>query len=137
MVDLSGTCMCSAVRWSCSGTPTRNLVCHCMDCQRATSSPFTAFIGLAPQDLQWTGTPTHYESSPGTFRGFCPACGTRLYFRSLKWPGEIHMHAVTLDDHISYVPTAQVVMRSRVAWIDHLPDIPGYQSFETAPGGRG
>ena len=133
MAELSGTCMCGAIRWAATGPVTRNLVCHCTDCQRATSAPFTGFVGLDPENLRWMGAPIHYESSPGTFRGFCPTCGTRLYFRSDKWPGEIHMHAATLTDQSDYTPTAQVVMRSRAPWLDLLENIPQYQSFEAAP----
>jgi hypothetical protein len=133
MADLSGRCFCGEVRWTYAGPVTRKLVCHCTDCQRATSSPFTAFIGLKPELLQWSGEINHFESAPGTFRGFCPACGTRLYFRSDKWPGEIHVHAATLDEPASYKPDAQVVMRSRASWLDKLDEVPAYQDFHADP----
>src|SRR5262249_52476525 len=130
---LSGRCMCGAVTWTYSGETTRNLVCHCSDCQRATSSPFTAFLGMISEQLQWSGKVEHYESSPGTFRGFCPRCGTRLYFRSEKWPEEIHIHAATLTSPNDYRPDAQVLMRSRAHWLDQLDSIPVHQGFQTPP----
>lgn len=135
MTQLTGICMCGAVSWAYSGRTTRNLVCHCTDCQRATSSPFTAFLGMAPERLRWTGEIRDYESSPGTFRGFCPACGTRLYFRSEKWPNEIHVHAATMSQPLDYLPDAQVVMRSRVGWLDHLVSIPAHDDFQVDPVG--
>ncbi|MGE4246493.1 MAG: GFA family protein [Parvibaculaceae bacterium] len=125
--------MCGSVRWSYSGETTRNLVCHCSDCQRATSSPFTAFLGMRPSQIRWTGKIEHYESSTGTYRGFCPSCGTRLYFRSEKWPDEIHIHAATLTHPNDYRPDAQVVMRSRAGWLDRLDAIPGYRHFHMDP----
>lgn len=133
MVKISGTCMCGKVSWNYSGEITRKLVCHCSDCQRATSSPFTSFVGLKPERLHWSGKINHYESSPGTWRGFCPSCGTRLYFKSTQWPDEIHIHAATLDPTLAYKPTAQVVMRSRVDWLDDLENIPKHQNFEADP----
>ena len=133
MVNLSGRCICGEVKWTYDGEVTRNLVCHCTDCQRAISSPFTAFVGLRPDVLQWQGKINHYESSPQTWRGFCPACGTRLYFKSGKWPDEIHLHAATLDEPDAYTPTAEVVVRSRANWLDDLDDIPKHQSFEASP----
>ncbi|TIT77932.1 MAG: GFA family protein, partial [Mesorhizobium sp.] len=36
MAVLAGHCMCGAVTWTYSGEITRNLVCYCADCQRAT-----------------------------------------------------------------------------------------------------
>jgi len=133
MTDLRGRCLCGAVIWTHLAEVTRNLVCHCEDCQRATSAPFAAFLGLRPEQVTWTGEITDYESSPQTYRGFCPRCGTRLYFRSDKWPEEIHVLAATLDYLDAYVPTAQVVLRSRRQWLDGLADIPGHQGFEVQP----
>ncbi|WP_192181363.1 GFA family protein [Mesorhizobium amorphae] len=133
MVHLTGNCMCGAVTWTYSGALTRNLVCHCADCQRATSSPVTAFLGMKPEHLNWTGEIVHYESSPGTFRGFCSSCGTRLYFRSRKWPSEIHVHAATMTDPGEYQPDAQVFMRSRVKWLDRLQSLPAHQGFQQVP----
>ena len=125
--------MCGVVRWAYAGEITRNLVCHCADCQRTTSSPFTAFLGMRPENLTWISEVNEYQSSPGTFRGFCPACGTRLYFRSDKWPGEIHVHAATLISPADYRPDAQVVLRSRVGWLDQLDAIPGFDDFQATP----
>ena len=133
IVLYSGKCMCEAVTWTYSGEITRNLVCHCADCQCATSAPFTAFLGMRPEHLRWTGAIVDYESSHKTFRGFCPACGTRLYFRSEKWPLEIHVHAATMSNPGAYVPSAQVVMRSRAKWLDHLSSVPAYQDFQESP----
>lgn len=136
MAFLAGHCMCRAVAWTYSGQITRNLVCHCTDCQRATSAPFTAFLGLRSEQLSWTGDIVHYESSPNTFRGFCPSCGSRLYFRSDRWPTEIHVHAATMTDPGDYRPDAQVLVRSRAKWLDGLPSIPTHDGFQQQPSGH-
>ena len=130
---LGGHCLCGAVRWSCPRDVTRKLVCHCTDCQRATSSGFTAFVGVPPEHLCWLGTPTHYQSSPGGWRGFCPDCGTRLYFRSTRWPGEIHMHAATLDDPASYRPDKHVKCDETPSWIKLSDDLPRSFGFDASP----
>lgn len=134
-VPVNGHCFCGAVRWSAASLPTRNLVCHCESCRRATSSPFTAFIGFQAGDVVWTGRIEHYESSPATWRGFCPACGTRLYFRSGKWPEEIHIHAATLDDENPYRPDAQVMLAEKAGWLDGLADLPRHEGFQVPPKG--
>lgn len=132
-LQITGQCMCGTVKWSSNGPVTRRLSCHCGDCQKATSSPFTTFVGLRSDAVDWTGKINHYESSPGTHRGFCPSCGTRLYFRSDKWPGEIHIHAATLDNSAGYVPDAHVVMGSAVPWLHLADDIPKHTSFQADP----
>lgn len=133
MADLNGRCMCGKVTWHSRAPTLRNLVCHCTDCQRATSAPFTGFLGFKPDDIHWSGKVTHYESSPATFRGFCRTCGTRLYFKSDQWPGEIHIHAATMDDPNAYQPSEQVVLRSEATWLKRLKDIPAYQDFDAPP----
>jgi len=133
MAELSGRCFCGSATWRASGEPVRNLVCHCGDCRRATSSPFTAFVGLNPAAVAWSGPINDYESSPGSWHGFCPTCGARLYFRSGKWPGKIHIHAATLDDVHLYHPSAQVVLRARADWLDALREIPAHQGFQHDP----
>lgn len=125
--------MCGAVTWRYTGVTTRNLVCYCADCQRATSSPMTAFLGMKTGQLQWHGKIEHYESSPGTFRGFCPACGTRLYFKSDRWPAETHVHAATLTNPGDYRPDAQVFASSRAGWLHGLPSLPSFDTFQVKP----
>ncbi|MDJ0628186.1 MAG: GFA family protein [Rhodobacter sp.] len=133
MTGLAGRCLCGAVRWVSDGVVTRRLACHCADCQRATSAPFTAFVGLPPETVTWSGEIAHFESSPGTHRGFCSACGTRLYFRSSRWPGEIHIHAATLEDGSGYAPDCHVVTSDSPAWL-HLDDgLPSHSGFHTDP----
>jgi hypothetical protein len=133
MARLSGRCMCGAVTWTYTGDTTRNLVCYCTDCQRATSSPLTAFLGMIEKQLSWSGKIEHYESSAGTYRGFCPSCGTRLYFRSDKWPEETHVHAATLTNPGEYRPDAQVLTHSRLDWLDLLKSIPSHDGFQRQP----
>ena len=136
MATLAGRCMCRAVTWTYSGEITRNLVCHCTDCQRATSAPLTAFLGMKLEQLSWAGEIVHYESSPDIFRGFCPSCGTRLYFRSDKWPNEIHVHAATMADPSQYRPDAQTFVGSKAEWLDRLNSIPAHDGFQRPPSMR-
>jgi hypothetical protein len=135
MAKLNGRCLCGEVTWTYEGEIARSLVCHCTDCQRATSAPFAAFVGLRPEGLVWSGPITRFESSPQTWRNFCSVCGTRLTFRSDKWPGEVHVYAATLDPSHTYRPTAQVMLRSRADWLDDLPSIPHHNDFEISPTG--
>jgi hypothetical protein len=88
---------------------------------------------MKPEQLKWVGEIVHYESTPKTFRGFCPSCGTRLYFRSEKWPSEIHVHAATMSDPSDYKPSAQVLVRSKAKWLDQLQSIPAHEGFQQEP----
>ena len=133
MVQLSGHCYCSACSWAYDGPAGRNLVCHCDDCQRSNAAPFSAFVGCDPDHLILSGPIKQFESSAQSWRGFCTTCGTRLYFQSTKWPGEIHMLANTMDDPSTYKATAQVCIGEKQPWLDGLTQVQSNQSFQQPP----
>lgn len=127
MADLWGRCMCGSVTWTAKGPKTRNLICHCESCKRATSSPVTAFIGFDRDDVEWSGEINQFESSYQTWRGFCPACGTRLYFKFERWPTEIHVHAATLDKPDLYAPDQHVLWSERLPRVHVNDDLPKHE----------
>lgn len=118
----SGHCLCGAVTYRCTEAPLRQAHCHCESCRRATASGFTSFFGIKDGAWAWTGLPpATFKSSPGTWRDFCPRCGTQMAYRSDKFPGECHFYAATLDDPTTYAPTIHVHSDERQPWI-HLAD---------------
>jgi hypothetical protein len=133
MPEYSGHCACGAVRWIARDSLTRCLVCHCEDCRRALSSPLMASMGFQLQDVSCNGEMTAFESTPGTLRDFCPACGTRMTYRSDKWPDEVHIMAATLDDPSLYYPDAQVVVAEEVCWLKEIAGAERYPGFHMAP----
>jgi hypothetical protein len=51
-------------------------------CQKATGNLFAALVGVGHENLTWTrGKPAEFRSSEHVGRGFCPNCGTPLYYR--------------------------------------------------------
>ncbi len=118
----TGRCLCGAVTFRCTGAPLWQAHCHCESCRRATASPFTSFLGVADTDWTWTGArPATYPSSPGTWRDFCPACGTQMTYRSTRFPGETHFYAATLDRPQDYAATEHVHTDEMLPWL-HLSD---------------
>ena len=73
--------------------------------------------------LQW------YASSPGAERGFCGRCGSTLFFRSTKWPGELHVARANVDGAVDREPQAHAYWDMHVAWValdpaDRLKRVP-------------
>jgi hypothetical protein len=85
----------------------------------------TSFLGMADGTWEWTGTtPRSYQSSPGTWREFCPVCGTQMAFHTIRIPGERHFYAATLDDPAAFAPTEHDHSEERLPWLvlcDGLP----------------
>ncbi|PTX57208.1 hypothetical protein C8N43_1874 [Litoreibacter ponti] len=121
---LTGRCLCGACRFELTGP--HNFVghCHCESCRRATASPMTTWIGQENGSWRFTGIePTRFFSSPGNERGFCPKCGSPMFFRADRFPNEVHFYAALLDDPEAVTPAAQYHFDEVLSWM-HLADGP-------------
>lgn len=77
---LRGSCLCGAIRFEAKG-PTRDpAACHCGQC-RKQSGHYWAAVSVDLADLTVMGTPSWYEASPLAKRGFCPVCGSFLFWK--------------------------------------------------------
>ena len=78
MSDFTGRCLCGAVtftgRWG--GDPLR--ACHCSQCRRWSGHVWAAAQAV---DLTIGGGVKWFRSSAEAERGFCPDCGSSLFWR--------------------------------------------------------
>ncbi len=129
-----GGCACGAVRFEAVGPPKWTALCHCESCRRHCSAPVVAWMGYTPETVRWTGERKMRRSSDIATRGFCADCGTQLSFESTRWPGELHLYAVALDDPSDYAPDLHCHMAEQLAWLHIEDDLPRYPATaETAP----
>ena len=69
-------------------------------------------------------TCTFYKSSDIATRGFCRICGTQMSFESTRWPCEIHLFAISLDDPQKYEPQLHCHYAERVEWLNTVDALP-------------
>lgn len=126
-ISSRGGCLCGGVGFT-TRLPSKWLVhCHCTRCQRAHGAPFVTWVGFeAPQVtihdgeslLRW-----HVATEGGT-RGFCSRCGSPMFFKSERWPGELHIARALFLEPLDREPEAHVHYESHVDWVapaDALP----------------
>jgi len=118
---ITGRCLCGAIRFEAATAPKWTALCHCESCRRACSAPVVAWMGFEVGSVHWTGERTFYRSSEIARRGFCSACGTQMSFESTRWPGEIHLYAVSRDDPGAYQPDLHCHYDERLSWL-HIED---------------
>ena len=95
-----GACMCGAIRFSFRGAPRFVADCVCDSCRRAHGATAVCWTGVNTEQFHLdagTAELTWYHSSAASERGFCGVCGSTLFFRSQRWPGEMHMAVACLD----------------------------------------
>lgn len=90
----TGACLCGAVTYRVTGALRPVIACHCSQC-RKTSGHFVAATSAPRQSVAVKGEVRWYRSSETAQRGFCPVCGSSLFWEG---PGtHLSIHAGTLD----------------------------------------
>ena len=129
----SGGCQCGAVRFAAAGILDNPHVCHCRMCQRATGNFFAPLVGVPNDRLDWSGAaPGVFESSEGHERGFCPACGTPLFYRRT---GGAHTSLMigAFDDPTGIPLLYEFGIESRRAQLDALGAVEAYTTEGLMP----
>jgi hypothetical protein len=131
--NLTGGCMCGAVRYESSAKPLIAGNCHCRDCQKSSGGAFVAVMAVPASSLK-IGQVKYYDSkadSGNSFsRGFCPECGARLFAKSSRDPRLAMIAAGSLDDPSLFQPTMDFFTSSAQPW-DHMN--PALRKFPKMP----
>ncbi len=78
---IDGGCLCGRIRYRLARVPDDVAHCHCRICQRASGAPVVTWATLPRDELALLADePAWRRSSAAARRGFCPACGTQLFF---------------------------------------------------------
>ena len=85
--DFEGGCHCGEVRFRATGPLREILMCHCSDCLKITGTSWGA-SAVHADDFFWLGDgrPRWYGSSEWAERGFCPTCGSQMFYRRRDLP---------------------------------------------------
>ncbi len=124
--SVSGSCLCGAVRFELDLPAKWCAHCHCTMCQRAHGAAFVTWVGVDEVALKLDDNSDclcWFSSSDNAERGFCSRCGSTLFFKSQRWPGEIHVVRSNIDGNIDLEPQAHVYYDTHVSWFDVEDDL--------------
>lgn len=126
MARYRGGCQCGAVRFSYEGPSLWCAHCHCTQCQRTHGAPLVTWVGVAEErfHLERGGGLRWYHSSAAAERGFCSTCGSPLFFRAERFPGEIHVARSAIEGDIDLAPSAHVYGDTRPDWFPFQDALP-------------
>lgn len=126
----TGGCICGGVRYECTAEPVMTGNCHCRDCQKAGGSAFAPALAVPAVALKVTGEVKYYDkkadSGQTVSRGFCPACGARLFGKPKAMPDLTVILAGSLDDPSWFRPAMDVFTASAQPWDCMNPDLPKF-----------
>ena len=123
---IAGSCLCGAVQFQFPLPTLWCAHCHCTLCQRAHGAGVVTWVGIEADSLQFTrkDTLSWYASSVDSKRGFCSTCGSTLFFRSERWPGQMHIVRANIHGEIDRQPSGHAYYDAHVQWMtmgDNLP----------------
>ena len=113
MSQVTGGCLCGAVRIHASGEPNRVGICHCLDCRKHHGALFHASAVFPRDAVTIDGETRDYGG-----RCFCPRCGSSVFGRS---GGEIEVNLGSLDGPNEFVPTYELWTIRRESWLPPFP----------------
>jgi len=115
-----GSCLCDLVQFKIDLPSKWVAHCHCSLCRKAHGAGYVTWLGVENNHFRFLNGETAvkwYKSSQSAKRGFCKNCGSTVFFKSTKWPGEMHIVLANMDQPIDMVPAANVNYSSHVDWM--------------------
>ena len=131
-MEITGGCLCRAVRYRISAAPLAARVCWCRLCQYLAAGSGTVNVCFPSEALSVEGELRDYvctaDSGSVMHRRFCPVCGTQMFSAAEPRPHLIFVRAGTLDDRECIRPASSIWVAQAPSWasIDRsLPAIAG------------
>jgi hypothetical protein len=119
--ELTGGCLCGAIRYTVSAPITELRACHCGDCQKASGTAGSVNAVIPSTAFKLTqGTPRCYaltaDSGRKLHRYFCGDCGSPIYSQRPAAPEMVVVRAGTLDAAGDMKITANIWTKSARPW---------------------
>ena len=123
--EYTGGCLCGAITYRVTGPLRPVIACHCAQC-RKTSGHHVAATSARREDVAISGDVQWYASSDTARRGFCPICGSNLFWDG---PGaNLSIFAGTLDGDPGLAMAGHIYCADKGAYYaitDGLPQADG------------
>jgi hypothetical protein len=124
-------CSCGGISVTVNADPRFTVLCHCIQCQRRTGSPFGVGIYFRREDVRLEGVAkSHTRKVEGTDRSvtndFCPECGGTIYWTLDFRPQHIGIAAGNFADPEFGRPNRRVWTQHKHDWIILPPEIPTF-----------
>lgn len=119
---IEGSCQCGQVTYKLHEAPKMVLACHCTECQKIATGPFSVTAVIASSSIEFSGELKEWsrtaESGNKSNAKFCPNCGNRIYhfnpedLSSVK----LKLKPVNLADDEVFKPTVHIWVCEKLSW---------------------
>ena len=119
---IEGSCQCGQVNYKLHEAPKMVLACHCTECQKIATGPFSVTAVISSSAIEFSGELKEWsrtaESGNKSNAKFCPNCGNRIYhfnpedLSSVK----LKLKPVNLADDEVFKPTVHIWVCEKLSW---------------------
>jgi hypothetical protein len=124
--NITGSCLCSAVKYSVNGPIKAVANCHCDTCKKTTGGVFSTVAVIAENNLviiEGQDSLTTYQVSENATKYFCHTCGTPIFALHKKYPGNYMTQVGSLDDPALAAPAINIFCESMLPWVKGIADL--------------
>jgi len=130
-MEITGGCLCRAVRYRITAEPITARVCWCRLCQYIGAGSATVNVCFPSDAITIEGELRDYRSVADSgnvmHRRFCPSCGTHLFSEAESRPHLIFVRAGTLDDPEIARPAMTIWTSAAPSWACIDPQLPALE----------
>jgi hypothetical protein len=127
---IKGSCLCGGIRFEIDKVDALTH-CHCSICRKLTGAAFATYAHVAADEFRFLSGEdliVQYESTPGSFRGFCRVCGSMApgkapYLQTASIPAGL------LDDDPGVRPILHVFAGSKAPWWEITDGLRQYEKW--------
>lgn len=120
--EVSGACLCREIRFTGQLKSPHVTACHCSQCRIWSGHVWAAFHLLTPRiegPVRW------FQSSDIAERGFCPTCGSSLFWR-LKGSDTVAIAAGAVSNPSQLRLAEHIYVADKGDYYDILGDLPSF-----------
>ena len=120
---VKAACQCGQLTYTLHKPPKVVLACHCTECQKLSTSPFSVTAMVAADAIEFSGELKEWSRSSDSGNTnsakFCPGCGNRIYHYNPDDPSTIKLKLkpVKLEDDHLFEPTVHVWLSEKLSWV--------------------
>ena len=119
-MEITGGCLCRAVRYRVTAEPITTRVCWCRLCQYLGAGGATVNVCFPSDAVTIEGALSDYRSTADSgnvmHRKFCPRCGTQVTSAAESRPHLLFLRAGTLDDPEVARPAMTIWTSAAPSW---------------------
>jgi len=137
----TGSCLCSKVKYTITGEPVHQVICHCNECHKVSGSAFTTNLIVPTPNFKiiegfenLKSYPTQHQTGMTLTIHFCSNCGSVLYKEgdADAFKGTVIVQAGSIDDGVkldNVKPAAELFVKQRAPWLGALGGTEQFQAF--------